>query len=237
MATTCDYQPDYAVARARIAGRHALLHRRVRRRRRRRASAVSTFAAAPGAGAGESAGRTLGEGRFRIRAVRVQRDPAQRPRQGLSRPDTVFAGQLRLLGAAPRRPQQRFPRLHGLLRRFPHGLGGPALRNRPRRLGSRAGSRRRLGSRGPGNALQDLQQDVLPEARGDGDVHGQVVDGLPRPKRPLPLLAAGRRRRQRLRRRGRPRPRPLGPRRPSALHPAVPAHARAYREQLCPPAW
>ncbi len=48
----------------------------------------------------------------------------------------------------------------------------------------------------PRERVQDVHEGLLPEARSDGDVHGEVVDEVPGPERPLPLFVLGRRRRE-----------------------------------------
>ena len=172
---------------------HAVFRRRVRRPGRRRTSVVSAHAAALGAGAGGRAGPE-GQTRLRVRVLRVRRNAAQRPRKRVPRPEAADAGQLRLFGVARVDPLGPVHRTDGLRDRARLSARSAALRDRSGRLGRRARGDRRACRVRPREPVQDVHESLLPEARPDGDVHGEVVDEVPGAERSLPLFVLGRRR-------------------------------------------
>ena len=106
-----------------------------------------------------------GQGRLRIRVLRLRRDRLLDPREGLQEPEADLARLLRLLGAAQLGPVRlvqgpaRHVRDHG------HGHRGPAHRDRRRRArGGAAGQRRRCAA-ADSAALFKLFTKVLAQKR------------------------------------------------------------------------
>ena len=90
------------------------------------------------------------------------------------------AGLFRLLGAAQLGAQRVLPRAAQAVRGHALPDRGPAHRDRARRARGRDPVLRGARGRRPRRAVQDLHQGAGAAQRHDGDLHGQVVEGLAR---------------------------------------------------------
>ena len=127
---------------------------------------LSARRAAPGAGArGEEAG-LRGQGRLRVRVLRLRRDRRLDPREGLSQPEADLAGLLRLLGAAQLGPVRLLQGPARHVRDDGHGHRGPAHGDRRRRARGRAARRRRAWPPTDKAALFKIFTKVLAQKRG-----------------------------------------------------------------------